>query len=197
MGEALIGLIGVVIGALMTAAKDIWVDRRSRQKNAEYLAIRVVSIFDRFIEGCVGVAGDDGLRDGQPTNEDGRLSVQVPAPGFDVQSLDVEWKSIPAQLMYEILSFSDLVALASHRVSGAFENDYEEGFEERQFQYASLGLRAAKIANDLRNSYGLPEREHEDWNPVEYLLGKREEIKKVRARREEQQSKFWNPDQKS
>lgn len=191
MTEALIGLVGVIVGALMTAAKDIWVERRSRRKNAEYLAIRVVSMLDRFVEGCTGVAGDDGLSYGQP-NEEGEREIQVSAPDFEVQSLDVDWKSIPAELMYEILSFPDLVSAATHRVSGAFEfadpPDYEEGFEERQYQYALLGLKASQIAIKLRRKYRLPEHEHRDWSPIDYLRETQERINEVRACRNEQQA---------
>lgn len=198
MTEALIGLLGVIVGALMTAGKDIWVERRSRQKNAEYLAIRVVSLLDRFIEGCTGVAGDDGLSYGQP-NEDGEREIQVSTPEFQVQSLDVDWKSIPAQLMYEILSFPDLVSAATHRVNGAFEfadpPDYEEGFEERQYQYAALGLKAAQISTELQRTYCLPKREHGDWDPVEYFHERQKRIKEVRARRDEQRAKLCNSKQ--
>lgn len=179
MTEALIGLAGVIVGALMTAAKDIWVEWRSRRKNAEYLAIRIVSMLDRFVEGCAGVAGDDGLSEGLP-NKEGVREIQVSAPEFEVQSLDVDWKSIPAELMYEILSFPDLISAVTHSVSRAFEfaspPDYEEGFEERQHQYASLGLKGSQISAKLRNKYRLPEREHGDWDPIEYLRKAKERI---------------------
>lgn len=195
MTEALIGLVGVIVGALMTAAKDIWVEWRSRRKNAEYLAIRVVSMLDRFVEGCAGVAGDDGLCCGQP-NEAGVCEIQVPAPKFEIQSLDVDWRSIPANLMYEILSFPDLVYGAANRVSGVFEfagpPDYEEGFEERQYQYSSLGLKASQLSETLRSQYRLPEHHHGDWNPVEYLRETQSRIKEVRSRRNEGRAKFWN-----
>ena len=198
MIEALIGLLGVVVGALMTAAKDIWVDRRSRRKDAEYLAIRVVSMLDRFIEGCAEVAGDDGLSDEQ-LDEDGERQIQVSEPKFEVQSLDVEWKSISARLMYDILSFPELITAANHRVSGAFEHDcppdYEEGFEERQFQYTALGLKASKLSNELRSNYSLPKRDYKDWDPIEYLSEQQNRIKENRARKNERRAKMWEPGQ--
>lgn len=149
-------------------------------------------MLDRFLEGCTGVAGDDGLSYGRP-NEEWEREFQVSAPDFEVQSLDVDWKSIPAELMYEILSFPDLVSAATHRVSGAFEfadpPDYEEGFEERQYQYAYLGLKASEIANKLRSKYRLPENERGNWNPAEYRRETQERINKVRACRNEQTKK--------
>lgn len=186
MIEALIGFVGVVVGALMTAARDLWADWRSRRKNAEYLAIRIVSLLDRFIEGCAEVVSDDGLCCGQP-NADGCRQIQVSTPKFEVQFIDVDWKAIPASLMYDILSFPDLVDAANHRIDGAFEYsdtpDYEDGFEERQYRYAMLGLSASKISDELRSAYGIPEHKHDDWDPIKYLREHRKRIEEVRARR--------------
>ena len=187
MIEALIGFVGVVVGALMTAARDLWADWRSRRKNAEYLAIRIVSLLDRFIEGCTEVVSDDGLCCGRP-NADGCREIQVSTPKFEVQSIDVDWKAIPASLMYDILSFPDFVDAANHRIHGVFEYaadppDYEEGFEDRQYRYAMLGLRASKISDELRSAYGIPERKHDDWDPIKDLREHRKRIEEVRARR--------------
>jgi hypothetical protein len=144
MSEAVIGLIGVMVGALITGASEFWKERRTRKKNAEYLAIRIVSLLDRYVEGCTEVAGDDGLCQGQP-DEDGCRRIQVEVPELHIQLIDVDWRSIPATLMYQILSFPNKIDAANHRIHGEFEHassppDYEEGFEERRYQYALLGL---------------------------------------------------------
>lgn len=182
MTESLIGLAGVIIGILMAAAKDIWVERRSRWKNAEYLAIRIVCMLDRFVEGCAGVVGDDGL-----SLPNGERVIQVSEPKFEIQSLDVDWKSIPADLMYEILSFPTMISSATHRASEAYKiadpPEYAEAFEERQYQYASLGLKASQISVKLHNKYHLPTFEHEDWDLIEYLREKQDRIKKMRTRK--------------
>ena len=189
MVEALIGLVGVIVGATITCAKDIWVGWRSRSKNAQYLAIRVVSILDRFVEGCAGVAADDGLSYGQ-RNEKGMCEIQVPTPKFEIQSLDVDWKSIPAGLMYEILSFPDLVYDAGNRVSATFDilspPDYEDGFEERQYQYALLGLQASQLSDKLRRKYRLPKHHYGHSSPVKYLQATRDRIKEVRSQRNDE-----------
>ena len=174
MSEAVIGLIGVVVGALITGASEFWKERRARKKNAEYLAIRIVSLLDRYVEGCTEVAGDDALCQGQP-DKDGCRRVQVEVPELHFQSIDVDWRSIPATLMYQILSFPNKIDAANHRIHGEFEYassppDYEEGFQERRYQYALLGLAASGMADELRTRYGIPAREYGDWNPIKYWL---------------------------
>lgn len=187
MKEALIGLAGVVVGALLSAMKDFWLNWRSSKKKAEYLAIRVVSKLDRFIEGCVVVTGDDGYRCTQHHGQDER-EPEASTPEFEVQSLDVEWKAIPARLMYDILRLPDLVTVAERRIAGVSEfpdpPDHEEYFYERQLQYAKLGLKAAQISNVLCSKYGLPKPDYEDWNPIEYLEQKQKKIMESRAQRE-------------
>ena len=171
--EALIGLLGVIVGASITAVREHWASKASAKKSAEYLAIRVVSILDGFAEKCADVVGDDGLSQGQ-VGPDGCRSVQVPTPEFSVENLDVDWKSIPSDLMYEILSLPNCVSAANQKISNVWEYvadppDYEELFEERQIQYGELGLKAASLSDELRKLYGIPTREYRDWNPVKHM----------------------------
>lgn len=196
MNEAVIGLIGVIVGAIITGTKELWMAWRSCQKDGKYLAIRVVSIFDRYVEGCTEVVSDDGLYQGQ-RDADGCRHLQASLPEFEIQSLDVDWKAIPANLMYEILSFPNLINTANHRIDGAFEYaagppDYEEGFEERQYQYAVLGLKAASLADQLRSNYGVPVRENSDWNPVEYLNKQKCKIFENQEKRSASNAQFMN-----
>lgn len=195
MTEAIIGFLGVIVGAVMTATKDIWLEWRKKEQDAKFLAIRVVSAFDRFVRECTEVVGDDGLLCGQP-DRDGLRKIRAPEPRFDVQDFDVNWKSIPSQLMYEILSFPDLVDAARHQVEGAFEYgdgppDYQDGFEERQYQYADLGVKASDIADCLRDVYGAPRVEHGDWDPVANLKEAKQRLEVSRAERQERNRRRW------
>ncbi|MEW8682123.1 MAG: hypothetical protein AB2536_09480 [Candidatus Thiodiazotropha endolucinida] len=173
MVEALIGLLGVIVGASITAVREHWASAEATKKSAEYLAIRVVSVLDGFTEQCADVVGDDGLSNGQ-VGPDGCREVQVSTPNLSVEKLDVDWKSIPSNLMYEILSLPNRVSAADQKISSVWEYvagppDYEELFEERQIQYGELGLKAASLSDELRNLYGIPPREYRDWNPVDFI----------------------------
>ena len=183
MDKAAYVLIGVVLGVLLNTVKEWWFQRRKSRKDLEYLTIRVACLLDTFVNSCADVVADDGLSYGQP-DPDGCRSIQVVAPSFDPLAIDVEWKSLPANLMYEVLNFPNLIENANHKISGAFEYaasppDYEEGFEERQLQYSNLGIKAHDLSKMLRKAGGLPSLEkptHEEWNPVQFMVGKLAEI---------------------
>jgi hypothetical protein len=136
------------------------------------------------------VVGDDGLCNGQ-TDENGYSSIQVETPKFEPHKFDVEWKSLPAHLMYEVLDFPYKAELAGDSVSAAFEYaatppDLSEGFEERQLQYACLGLSALKLAAKLRGYVGLAPRDIGEWNPAEYMEKHRADIEAQRKERASQ-----------
>jgi len=187
MESAIFGLVGVALGALLTVAREWWFHSRKTRKDAEYLAIQVSCELERYMAKCAEVVGDDGLCDGQP-DEDGYHSIQVQAPKFDPMSLNVEWKSLPVNLMYEILDFPYRAELAEHSIFAAFEYnagppDYWEGFEERHLQYATLGLEASQLATKLRRYVDIPARGVGGWNPVRYMEEKKYSIESKRATR--------------
>ena len=162
MESAIFGLIGVVLGSVLTGIKEWWFKRLTRKKESEYLAIRIVCMLERYVNGCEMVIGDDGLNYGQ-RDRNGCRVIQVSTPKFEPESVEVEWKSLPADLMYEVLNFSIEIEVANIIVNTAFEYvasppDYEEGFKTRQYQYAQLRTRASNLASKLREHASLMER---------------------------------------
>ncbi|MDD4962375.1 MAG: hypothetical protein PHI11_00500 [Gallionella sp.] len=169
METAIFGLAGVVLGALLTIAKEWWFQRSKNKKDAEYLSIQVLCRLEQYIWECADVAGDDGLCCGQ-LNKDGRLQAQVKTTKFEPELLNVEWKSIPPNLMYGILDFPNQAILANRYIAEVFEScDDGEGFDERQVQYAKIGIAAAELAAKLRKHVGLPVKKYGEWNPVRYM----------------------------
>lgn len=143
MVTAIFGLICVVVGALLTLAREWWFHRHKTQKEREYLAVVASCALDAYARQCAAVAADDGLYHGQ-TDQDGYHRIQTDTPKFEPEKLAVEWKSLPARLMYQILDFPNQADLAESKVEGAFDYsatppDFAEGFEERMFEYAKLG----------------------------------------------------------
>ncbi|MFM2059996.1 MAG: hypothetical protein RLY71_4381 [Pseudomonadota bacterium] len=190
MESAIFGLVGVALGALLTVVREWWFQSRKNKKDAEYLAILVSCELERYALCCAEVVGDDGLYQGRP-DERGYSSIQVEAPKFETHGFGVEWKSLPAHLMYEVLDFPYKAELAGNSVSAAFEcaatpPDFSEGFEERQLQYASLGLSALKLAAKLRDYVGLAPRDIGEWNPAEYMERHRADIESLRKERTSQ-----------
>lgn len=191
MMTAIFGLIGVVVGALLTLAREWWFHRQTNQKEREYLAVVASCALDAYARKCATVVADDGLYHGQ-TDQDGYHRIQTDTPKFEPEKLAVEWKSLPARLMYQILDFPNQADRAKSRVDDAFEHsatppDFAEGFEERMSEYAKLGLAAANLADQLRTLVGLEAPAMPSWNPIGYM---KEELAKINARREEHERQY-------
>lgn len=187
MESAIFGLLGVVLGVFLGVMKDWWFQHRKTRKDAEYLAIQVSCELEAYAARCAEVVGDDGLCYGQP-DEDGYHRPQTEAPQFNPKSFHVEWKSLPAGLMYEVLDFPYKAEMAQRHVSAVFEYagppDFSEGFEDRQLQYAALGIAAAQLATKLRDHAGLPKRPiGEEWDPVCFMEEEKSKIELRKTRR--------------
>jgi hypothetical protein len=115
MKEALIGLIGVIIGAFITIGWDFIQALWTRKKQRVYLVARVICILEDFIAGCISVVKDDGEQD-----QDGCLQTQAPLPEINFTSLDVDWKVLSADLMLEILSLPSKVDEAKGVIASTF-----------------------------------------------------------------------------
>lgn len=187
MDKATYGLIGVAVGFLLTFVKDWWLNKSKQQKEISYLCIHVSCELDRFVDACSRVVGDDGLYQGQP-NKDGYLFTQVGTPTFEFEILDVDWKSLPAKTLYEILSFPLAVESSNSLISATFDNcvspdDSYEGFEERQLQYATLGIKANDLAVRLRKLGKLPSKEIPKYGPVKFMSERKSKIEELRESR--------------
>lgn len=184
MESAVFGLIGVVLGAVLTVAREWWSQRVKDVKDAAFLAVQVVGQLDRFVAGCASVVADDGLSEGRP-DEQGYRRAQVTPPKFEPENFNVEWKSLPLELMYGVLDLPYKIGAANHSIENAYEYqatppDFDEFFEERQYQYALLGIEAARLSTALRHHAKLPLRVAEEWDPVQYMLQARSKIDSLR-----------------
>lgn len=183
MTEAIFGLVGVLIGSGLTWLQTYWNNRKEKDRNARYLAIRVVCVLDKFLEDCADVVNDDGLSFGQRTPE-GYLKPQVRAPLAPVYPDDVDWKSINHELMYRILSLPSEVdgakSIISFTLNIAGPPDFEEWFDERAFWFSQFGLQAKKLTDELCLEYGIKKKTYNSWNPVEDLAKKLDVIQNDR-----------------
>lgn len=166
MADGDLSLLGIELTALLSTLGTLGVTYFSnhasrtdkedeRRKHGQYLAARVVCALDPFVEKCLNVTADNGEPDGQ---QEGRYVFSVQSPDLLLPD-DVEWKSIPHDLMYRILSIQNQIDYSERVISSVFEIDlppnYNQGFREREFQYAKIGTLALDIATDLRKTFGL------------------------------------------
>lgn len=185
MESAIFGLVGVIIGSLLAGAKEWWFQHLKRKKDAEYLSIQLACALERYMIDCGYVAGDHGRMHG--TDPSGRCYSSTKPPDLDLKTFDVEWRSLPLHLMYEIIDFPFKAELVKRHLSDAYDTvEYPDGsdwFEERQLQYAIHGLEASKLAAKLRQHSKLPARAVGDWDIVKYLESQISEIGRDRNMR--------------
>jgi hypothetical protein len=182
---ALIALAGVLIGLTFGAIKDYLMGWSKTKKAVEYLVIKVTTAFDRYVDGCASVASDDGTSYGSPDDED-CCRTQVEAPELNLHDLEVEWKSLPGYLLYEILDFPNQIADVRQYLKNVSEYDnppYDEYMHERRYEYAKLGLRAHNLALKLRLLAGFPTKEPPRWDAIGYMQERIEKFEKLQEKR--------------
>jgi hypothetical protein len=171
MSAGIFGLLGVILGSLLTGFKDWLTHYLKRKNNGRYAAVRLIAVLDEYAQGCVSVVSDDGTCEGRPAGrtEQGEeyyvpQATQPESPTFPD---DIDWRSINFTLMYRILSLPNnaretdryIAASAEH----SFPPDYEEVFAARQEGYAHLGLESVNLVKDLRREFRLPDTPKKFW----------------------------------
>ncbi|MGC0109322.1 hypothetical protein [Ralstonia pseudosolanacearum] len=181
--SAAAGISGVLLGNTFVAFKEWLTNKSKRQKDTAYLAIVVVSHLDRFANGCLHVALDDGTELGFPAGRNEEYAPTTKPPEFQPLDIDVEWKVLPQELMYLILRLPDQREQIQNRLAGIseFDNDYPhhtEYFWARRRAYADLGLQTSNLARRLRKHAAMPfdEPKPGEWCRDEEL---RDVIKKI------------------
>jgi hypothetical protein len=119
----------------------------------------------------------------------------VSAPSISLPK-DVDWKSISPELAFRIMSIDHRVEYADQTIRAvgdlvAAPPDYEEYFEERIAQYAEVGLAAFALANELRQTYRIPNSEVGSWEPKVRLGKAAAGIKKSRKAARKRNAEEW------
>lgn len=195
MSEAFFGFLGVIVGGIIPWLQSSMSERQLKRNNADYLAIKIVTLLEKYILDCVDVVCDDGTSQGQPAGKDGCYEHQVDTPAHIAFPDDINWKSIDSKLMFKLLSLPNLAHEADRSISFSLEfagpPDYSEFFEERQKKYAKIGLYALDVESELRNKYKIPNRNHEhDWCPKNVFEKRIKEIEELDEKRQKQNQKF-------
>jgi len=187
------GLTGVWFGGHLTSQREKKRQVEERRLAATYLAALVLAHLDRFVEGCVDVAYDDGTSEGRPAGESGYHQATSIAPVFDPLSLDVDWKSISPELMYDLLNLPHRTLELQRFLSDpGFEDppDHLDYFLTRQQEFTQLGLDVTGLAARLRSFADLPlppraphgqSREALLQERMEHLSSTRRELSERRA----------------
>lgn len=181
------GILGALLGTSIVWIKEVLIAGKKTKKDATYLAVIVGSHLERYANTCLAVAYDDGYDEGQPARGDGICGIVVDAPTIQPLDLEVEWRSIDAKLMYDILRIPDRQEQI-HRLlrSGGYDDPPEHTayFWERRQKFAELGIAVMEILIRLRKEAKLPgvDQWHVDADLKKSL---QEALKKVADERDE------------
>jgi len=182
---------GVAVGAWLVSRRETSVRDEKREADALYLAVTVSGALEQFVSGCASVASDDGSQPGAHNNE--RLSVQTPMPTLDLSGLDVEWKSLDGALLDKVHSVPRrLATLVEYLDTAADYYDDDDFFADRQRKSAELGLYAAQISAELRQSAGLTSLIDPASTTVSWLQEKLDERVRIDKLRDEARAQMWS-----
>lgn len=188
MSEAIAAFLGAVIGSGLLLFRDGIASAFNTRKRAKYLAIRVVTILDRFVDQCAVASIDDGHLEGW--RDEATVTTDAPAPVTFPE--DVDWRSIDHLLAYDLLALDNKIHDAKQAINAASEYssppDHDEYYEARRYHYALLGIEAARLARILRDTHDLPRRTFGEWNPETKLQETHAEIAAERKRQRDSQS---------
>lgn len=99
------GLIGVILGGTIAITKDILINHLKAKSDLVYLSIMVGTKLDHYAQRCHAIAVDDGApNDPWHRHPDENRTPQTIFPDFNPLDLKVEWETLPAQLLYDILN---------------------------------------------------------------------------------------------
>lgn len=182
--SATAGITGVLLGNSFLTIKEWLIARNKRKKEMAFLAIIVVSKLDRFANDCLAVAHDDGTEHGVPAGDhEDEYVPTVSEPEIQPLDFNVDWKTLPPNLMYKILQIPDRRERIKNLLNNIIEysNDFPENTEyffTRREEYCNLGIEVSEISKQLREVAALPPS---DWNRTKQLKQVANSLKKKRS----------------
>ena len=113
MSDSYAGLIGTVVGAIITGGFAWFTDwRKNRSKNKkdlEVLSLKLTYKLERYVALCLECSEDDGCE--YYHEDEGRCSgslfrgYNIEFPEFNLGKFeDIDWKLLPVKLMHEIFT---------------------------------------------------------------------------------------------
>ncbi|EMY3602069.1 hypothetical protein AAIP79_004443 [Klebsiella aerogenes] len=158
-----------------------------------FIATELVFILEQFAGGCARVAYDSGYPD---VNK--KRLFRVKTPCIDFSAISGDWRTLPGMLMYRIREISllqDETELFLGNLSepkgtlGIIGAAIFDIFDERQYRYTKLGLKASVHARRLRKLVNMPinQFDPQGWTPESALWRKWREKRadKVKQHRED------------
>ena len=193
--SAFIGFVGVIVGAGITLAGEIYFRSRDKMRELEFNAANLVVALDQLIEECAIVACDDG-NDGPPSTARAPRP-QTLDPVFMLKPDKSSYMHLGSEVTYEAMRLPYRIAHIASIVNneGAW-GDAHTAIETRQFMFAKLGIDAGQLANKVRGEHKIPnsfESKNKaptvafdtEWRPLSAL---RETVVRINEKREKRKA---------
>lgn len=173
METAIFSLVGVIVGSVLAMAKELIFSVINNRADKRYLIVRVSCILESFAHKCMDVSYDEGF---EVTK--GRMSENVDTPELELSDIDVNWKSISASTVHEILSLQIIKEEIDMYTASVWEHqDHMDYFKARQKKYTELGLKAIELCHKLKKEVGIPDTESLiDFDLAESLRSRVEQL---------------------
>jgi len=193
VGKILLGgalaLAGQFLSGLLSWIKDAWVLYSNRRKDAEFLAIRLVLLFDEFVNAC-----HDAVFDPLTEDTDGITESTVSDPLLTLP-VEADYKALPRNLMFEILSMPNKLDSIKKGLSAVAEisgpPDFDEFFEYRKEHCSRLGLDALNLIDKISRRYGIAQPQRPDhYTPGKAFLDQISEIQGHQLARQQMAEKW-------
>jgi hypothetical protein len=188
LGGVLVGTVQLII-SLIALIKEVWFHKSKRRGEAQYLAMRLVLVFDQLVNDCSKAVHDRLTRDGggftQSTEDDPALLLPT----------DGDYKALPRHLMFRALSMPSKVDGIKEGLRSVWEfsdaPDYDDFYEYRREHWSKLGLEALQLIDALCRAYKIPAPDRpEHYSPREAFLKKLVEVEQGQKNRAEAQRKM-------
>jgi hypothetical protein len=192
VGKVALGGLIAVSGQLMATfigwAKEYWFDASKRRREAEYLAIRLVLIFDELVTACYNAVHDPLQED-----QEGCSESTVADPTLSLPT-DGDYKALPRRLMFQIMSMPSKLDGIREGMANAYEftgpPNFEEFFEYRREHWSKLGLEALELIDALCREYKIPAPDRpEYYEPKPSFLKEIADVQEVQRERQEASNK--------
>jgi len=153
--------------ALVQSLMPIYRDRRTRRKQAGYMAMRLAVVMENFAWACANFIQDNHNARTPPDEEYPAWEIALPELLAYPEDAD-GWRAIAPKLAGRVFGLRNKLYESKSTIRNIIEfNKAELGWVLDE-QAASRGLEAWRMAIDLRKTYGIEPVELE-WNYPDYL----------------------------
>ncbi|MGQ3910021.1 hypothetical protein [Enterobacter hormaechei] len=188
VGSMIGGAIGAVIGHGANHFIGWFKENKQSSPERKFICAELVFLLENYAVKCAEVVQDDG----EPNGDQGEYETTTLLPDkIDYSLVKGNWKSLNSKTMYEICSLPMKQNEAVEYINYVGANmssppDHREFFDERQYQFSLLGLKAAEIASGIRKENGFPATELAKW-VIPTLEGKLHKIKVKRLKHQDEE----------